>query len=193
MLSEVSKQIDDLKKSFGVTKNKNYYLLLLHQKAKFTIFFSAPFLPFFRPPFLKWWPKVTIFEVLKRRNPRRSCSTRVFCTQSRGRTGTGVNLLVFETSASTDSAIWACSTIVVCGAKVRIIFWFPTLTSNFYQIFYQFIRRPAPSARCRGVVWGVPSHCRTTLRGRRCRCSQSTPGCRKHPPYPLVGTSRHSS
>ena len=31
-----------------------------------------------------------------------SCST-----QSRGRTGTGVNLLVFETSASTDSAIWA--------------------------------------------------------------------------------------
>ena len=30
-----------------------------------------------------------------------------FGTQSRGRTGTGVNLLVFETSASTDSAIWA--------------------------------------------------------------------------------------
>ena len=30
-----------------------------------------------------------------------------FSTQSRGRTGTGVNLLVFETSASTDSAIWA--------------------------------------------------------------------------------------
>ena len=31
----------------------------------------------------------------------------LFRTQSRGRTGTGVNLLVFETSASTDSAIWA--------------------------------------------------------------------------------------
>ena len=29
------------------------------------------------------------------------------CTRSRGRTGTGVNLLVFETSASTDSAIRA--------------------------------------------------------------------------------------
>ena len=28
-------------------------------------------------------------------------------TQGRGRTGTGVNLLVFETSASTDSATWA--------------------------------------------------------------------------------------
>ena len=28
---------------------------------------------------------MTIFEVLKRRNPRRSCSTRVFSTQSRGR------------------------------------------------------------------------------------------------------------
>ena len=31
----------------------------------------------------------------------------IFCTRSRGRTGTGVNLLVFETSASTDSAIRA--------------------------------------------------------------------------------------
>ena len=29
------------------------------------------------------------------------------CTRSRGRTGTGVNLLVFETSASTDSAMQA--------------------------------------------------------------------------------------
>ena len=28
-------------------------------------------------------------------------------TQSRGRTGTGVTPLVFETNASTDSAIWA--------------------------------------------------------------------------------------
>ncbi len=30
-------------------------------------------------------------------------------TQSRGRTGTGVTPLVFETNASTDSAIWANS------------------------------------------------------------------------------------
>ena len=30
------------------------------------------------------------------------------CTQTRGRTGMDVTPLVFETSASTDSAIWAC-------------------------------------------------------------------------------------
>ena len=30
-----------------------------------------------------------------------------FCTQTRGRTGMDVTPLVFETSASTDSAIWA--------------------------------------------------------------------------------------
>ena len=36
-----------------------------------------------------------------------SCFT---CTQTRGRTGMEVNPLVFETSASTDSAIWACLT-----------------------------------------------------------------------------------
>lgn len=29
------------------------------------------------------------------------------CTQSRGRTGTALQPLVFETNASTDSAIWA--------------------------------------------------------------------------------------
>jgi hypothetical protein len=33
--------------------------------------------------------------------------TRLFSTQSRGRTGTTVKLLVFETNASTNSAIWA--------------------------------------------------------------------------------------
>ena len=32
----------------------------------------------------------------------------LLCTQTRGRTGMEVNPLVFETSASTDSAIWAC-------------------------------------------------------------------------------------
>ena len=43
----------------------------------------------------------------KTASPLMHASTDLHCTQSRGRTGTGVNLLVFETSASTDSAIWA--------------------------------------------------------------------------------------
>ena len=30
-----------------------------------------------------------------------------YCTQSRGRTGKSLQTLVFETNASTDSAIWA--------------------------------------------------------------------------------------
>ena len=44
----------------------------------------------------------------------------LFRTQSRGRTGTGVNLLVFETSASTDSAIWASAkTALSSGSAVQ--------------------------------------------------------------------------
>ena len=40
-------------------------------------------------------------------------------TQTRGRTGMEVNPLVFETSASTDSAIWA-TCFPNCGAKIRL-------------------------------------------------------------------------
>ena len=66
---------------------------------------SHPFGPY--RPYVYRGAEATNFGMVKKKNPRRSCSTRVFSTQSRGRTGTGVNLLVFETSASTDSAIWA--------------------------------------------------------------------------------------
>ena len=45
-----------------------------------------------------------------------------FGTQTRGRTGMDVTPLVFETSASTDSAIWATTIrnmfFLNCGAKI---------------------------------------------------------------------------
>ena len=51
-----------------------------------------------------------------------------FRTQSRGRTGTGVTPLVFETSASTDSAIWAFGIVgKLCGAKVLKIYKYQNL------------------------------------------------------------------
>ena len=44
----------------------------------------------------------------------------LFSTQTRGRTGMDVTPLVFETSASTDSAIWA--SFLIASAKVHIFF-----------------------------------------------------------------------
>ena len=43
----------------------------------------------------------------KNKTPDNQVIIRGFRTQTRGRTGMEVNPLVFETSASTDSAIWA--------------------------------------------------------------------------------------
>ena len=53
---------------------------------------------------------------------KRSSKELLFSTQTRGRTGMDVTPLVFETSASTDSAIWANRFIFDCDAKVRIFF-----------------------------------------------------------------------
>ena len=53
-------------------------------------------------------------------------------TQSRGRTGTGVNLLVFETSASTDSAIWA-SDFSEMVYKYTTIFYICKIFTNFFD------------------------------------------------------------
>ena len=61
--------------------------------------------------------------VIKRDNKKgEKLSFLSFSTQSRGRTGTGVNLLVFETSASTDSAIWAGDSIAESRDKDIIFF-----------------------------------------------------------------------
>ena len=50
--------------------------------------------------FFEWFAK-------KHKNPFRITSKGVLSTQSRSRTGTSVTSLVFETNASTNSAIWA--------------------------------------------------------------------------------------
>ena len=68
---------------------------------------------------------------------RRFIEPSPFCTQTRGRTGMEVNPLVFETSASTDSAIWAFRSIEDCfsiaDAKVRLFF----ISPNFFETFLQ--------------------------------------------------------
>ncbi len=66
--------------------------------------------------------------VQPKRKPSQKISERVSSTQSRGRTGTGVTPLVFETSASTDSAIWAFGIVGKhCGAKVLKIYKYQNL------------------------------------------------------------------
>ena len=57
-----------------------------------------------------------------------------FSTQTRGRTGMEVNPLVFETSASTDSAIWAFrirGLFLDCGCKVTTFLF----TSKLFSVF----------------------------------------------------------
>ncbi len=70
----------------------------------------------------KFLTNIFIPSFEKKRKPPKFPSK--VCTQTRGRTGMEVNPLVFETSASTDSAIWAIEQLFVpnCGAKVEIIF-----------------------------------------------------------------------
>ena len=66
-----------------------------------------------------------------------SFETFSFRTQTRGRTGMEVNPLVFETSASTDSAIWALrmrGLFLDCGCKGTTFFFtskhFPDFSSK---------------------------------------------------------------
>ena len=69
---------------------------------------------------------------------KRETFVSLFSTQSRGRTGTGVNLLVFETSASTDSAIWASDfSEMVC--KYRNYFLTDKIFKNFFSNSLHFV------------------------------------------------------
>ena len=110
-----------------------------------------------------------------------------FSTRSRGRTGTGVNLLVFETSASTDSAIRAGDSIFESGDKDIKKIRFQQFCAKNLQFFSSLspkctilcssttrlsrLREPEP---CR---YG----CRHSLRQRACR----------HRPSPTCGIRCH--
>ena len=76
-----------------------------------------------------------------RRYKKREVLSNFSSTRSRGRTGTGVNLLVFETSASTDSAIRADA---FCRGKGRNYFLnYNTLSkkiTNFVTILSQTLK-----------------------------------------------------
>ncbi len=68
----------------------------------------------------------------EKKNRQLSDKTEVsdFCgTQTRGRTGMEMNPLVFETSASTDSAIWALAFV---AAKVEKLFLSPKEKLSFF-------------------------------------------------------------
>ena len=75
------------------------------------------------------------FVTRSNKNPHNSLNYRglfwVKSTQSRDRTGMEVNPLVFETSASTNSAIWAFS-----GYKSTSFF----LTDKFFILFLKYFR-----------------------------------------------------
>ena len=75
------------------------------------------------------------FVTRSNKNPHNSLNYRglfwVKSTQSRDRTGMEVNPLVFETSASTNSAIWAFS-----GYKITSFF----LPDKFFTLFLKYFR-----------------------------------------------------
>ena len=70
--------------------------------------------------------------------------TAILCTQSRDRTGMEVNPLVFETSASTNSAIWAyLRSGLICGAKLKL---FSDNAKNFPHKYVPFVQKTLYSA-----------------------------------------------
>ena len=92
-------------------------------------------------PIARSAPRRTLYAATKKREELSFFSS---CTQSRGRTGTGVNLLVFETSASTDSAIWASISLKRC-ANIRTFFLSPKFMAKKcekllrFEIFFDYL------------------------------------------------------
>ena len=77
-----------------------------------------------------WYPRggQQNFGVIEKSQPLKQLIAIFFCTQGRDRTGMSVTSLVFETSASTNSATWAWCQIT--AAKIRFFLFQPIFFSK---------------------------------------------------------------
>ena len=99
-------------------------------------------------PFSKWWPKVTKFEVLTKRKILQALFINYlqdFIVPRPGIEPGWVAPLVFETSASTDSAIWAF-VFLKCDAKVRHFFISAKLFELFLKKLFIYLSIPLKSS-----------------------------------------------
>ena len=110
------------------------------------------------------------------------------CTRSRGRTGTGVNLLVFETSASTDSAIRADFVKIDCKCNHIFPFGKKSGQKNHGQTAYH-IEYAHICVQCIPFPQHGKSYHANNRSGIRLRCCLPPQHTHKTPPQTTVSAS----